>query len=1417
VTQAILRTDPGAQRSPGRAQTWWQGILRRLPSYPLLACCLVLALLPFATAPGRIISDTKFELAVNPSGFLSGALTLWDPQQFGGLLNQAVGYLFPMGPFFELLKLLVIPGWVVQRLWLAALLLAAFGGTAVLAARLGIGTPRTRLAAGLAFALSPAALSMIGQTSGEFLPMAMLPWIIIPLTDMSPWVSGAGGRPGAASRVRAVARSAVAVALCSGMNAASTLAVLLPAVIYILTRPGIRSRIRLLGWWLPAVALVSSSWAIPLVLLSKYGVSIVPFTESAQVTSSTTSLLNIFRGTESWIGYQAAGGQPGRPLAFQLATGLLPIVLTGLLAALGLAGLVRREMPERRFLLWSGLAGLVIMSLGYVSGLGSPLEHQLVSIINGPAAPFRNLWKFDPLLRLPLALGLAQLLAAARVPRLRGALIVAAALALGSVGTLGFATGLASPGAFGQVPAYWVTAADWVTAHAGNQAVLVEPGAQFGQYLWGAPMDDVLQALTGADYAERNLGVVGSAGNERLLNAIDQQLAAGDGSAGLTQVLARMGVKYVLVRNDLATSALGGTWPARVHDALAASPGLALAAQFGPPAGRRTAGNAVASFRPPYPAVQVYQVTGVQPVAVVQPAADALRVYGAPESELTLADEGLLGDRPVLLNSDGADQPVAGSVVTDSLRRRVVNFGELRTNFSPTLTGTQPPDTFLSADDFTAPAWRRDQAVAQYAGIKNVTASSADSDITTFASQWATGALPYAAVDGNLATYWESGTFNGPRGQWLRVNFDSAVNPGTIMVAFADNAAIGPPVTKVTVATAAGQFSEAVQNTGDLQPLQVPPGASAWLRLTVTGLGSLPSAPRLGTQVGITEIRVPGVAASRTIVAPAVGGPDPSAVVLAKAQPYSSGCMLTAQRWVCSPALGAVTEEQYGFNHTFDEPAAQRAVLRGSAILVNAPLADHDAVVGRGQPAVTATSTYTADPQDQPLSAFDGDPATAWIASPDDPAPALTIRWGRQRTISGLTIQRPPGASGLTQVVITGSAGQRRGALIGASGVVRFARMRTTRLTLAFATDQAPLQVSDVVIPHVPAIRAPATPFRLPCGLGPRIAVNGRTVRTKVSGTFADLLNSRPMEFTACRAVPLAAGANQVTEPHSDAFDVQDVVVGTAAGVRAIPAVKETAGRGTAGRGTAAGTAPAAATVESWTSSRRSLRVTAAARSYLEVNENFNAGWQAVLAGRRLQPVQLDGWKQAWVLPAGSAGLVTLTYQPESLYRNAVAGGLAVLALIMILAFGLRLRRAPRALRWAPADRHRRRAAPRRPGERGAAHWLWMAVLVAAGTAALAGAGLVLGGYRGAIAVPAMAAALGALARTWPAAAVSWLLGGLLMIAVVAGAVGEHLLFAGDSGLRVSLLSNVIPQFVGLLVVGGMAGALISSARERED
>ena len=1408
TTTPRLSDAPPAGGAPGRGAAWWQGRPRVVARFQLLACCLFLAGIPFATAPGDIIADTKFELAVNPSGFLSSALTLWDPQQFGGLLNQAVGYLFPMGPFFELLRLLSVQGWIVQRLWIGVLLVAAFAGTVRLAGRMGIGTQGTRAVAGLAYAMSPIALSIVGHMSGEFLQMAMLPWILVPLADMRPWLAGTGAggsetgatsREGRAARARAVARSAVAVALCSGMNAASVIAVLVPVPIYILTRRGGVPRIRMLAWWALAVAVVSCLWSVPLVLLSRYGVSVVPYTESAQVTSSATSLLNIFRGTETWVSYLVVNGLTWWPLGFQIATEVVPILLTGLLAALGLAGLVHREIRERRFLLWSVLAGVVIISAGYASSLGSPLGGPLVSLINGPASAFRNLWKFDPMIRLPLALGLAHLLAVARPPQQRAALAAAAAAALASLAVPAFATGLASAGAFGQVPPYWVSAADWLTAHAGNQAVLVEPGAPFGQYLWGSPQDDVLQALTNVDYAERNLAVVGSVGNERLLTAIDQRLAAGDGSAGLTEVLARMGVKYVVVRNDLIPQ--NGPWPARVNQALAASPGMTKVAQFGPLVGDLTPDNAVTKFLAPYPAVEIFQVAGAQPEATVSPAAGALRVYGGPESLLTLADAGLLGDRPVLVNDDGAGQPVAGSVVTDSLRRRVRNFGEVDSSYSPTLTGTQPAVTFDATDDYTEPDWEKYQAVAEYTGIENVAASSSAADIQAIPSQWASGLSPFAAVDGDMRTMWESGSWTGPVGQWIQVDFDSPVDPGTISVAFDDSSLLGPSVAQVQVSTDAGQVDDPVAATTAPQPLRVPNGASGWLRITVTGLSS-PLSPAIGTQVGIYDISIPGVRAGRTIVAPSVPGGDPSAVVLAKDEPQPSGCMLTSLRWVCSPNLTAPTEEQFGFDHSFTEPVPEQATLRGSAILIDSALADRFVRLSPRQARVTASSTYTRDPQDQALSAFDGDPATAWIASVTDAHPTLSIQWGYQRTISQLTIQRPPGASGLLQVLISGSNGQVRGALLDASGVARFAPMRTTGLKFIFSQVQAPLQITDVTIPGVLPVHPPSGTFRLACGLGPLVELNGKVVPTRVSGSFASLLTGRPVQFTACSPVTLAGGDNRVVEPATDAFSVQDVVVNGG-----LPPA-------TAASATAA-SAPTAVGVVSWTSTSRTLRVSAATASYLVVNENFNAGWRAVLDRRQLPAVRLDGWKQAWLLPAGTSGLVHLTYQPAQVYRVSVAGGLAAIVLVLLVA----------VCPWAvPLPRRRRLAGRTRPAPgvraprlRGFAG-LALPVLV---LTALVVTGLLLGGYPGAVIVPAatclflvsnadflvLADGRSALGQLWRPEVPA----GLLIAASICGAAGQHLQQAGQSSLGVDALVSGVPQIICLVIVGRLAAGLILS------
>ena len=122
----------------------------------IVAACVVLVGVAFIQSPGLLIADTKFDLAVDPANFLARALHLWDAEgAFGQLQNQAYGYLWPMGPFFALGAALDLQGWVVQRLWMALVMVVGFVGTARLTRALGVRSDLACLAAGFAVALPP--------------------------------------------------------------------------------------------------------------------------------------------------------------------------------------------------------------------------------------------------------------------------------------------------------------------------------------------------------------------------------------------------------------------------------------------------------------------------------------------------------------------------------------------------------------------------------------------------------------------------------------------------------------------------------------------------------------------------------------------------------------------------------------------------------------------------------------------------------------------------------------------------------------------------------------------------------------------------------------------------------------------------------------------------------------------------------------------------------------------------------------------------------------------------------------------------------------------------------------------------------------------------------------------------------------
>ena len=110
---------------------------QRLISPGLAALAFALALLQ---RPGEAGSDTKIGLHVDPLGFLGDVAAAWSPTEDLGHVQggQYGGYLFPMGPFFALGRLIGLEPWLVQRLWLGTVLaFAAWGTVRLLDALLG--------------------------------------------------------------------------------------------------------------------------------------------------------------------------------------------------------------------------------------------------------------------------------------------------------------------------------------------------------------------------------------------------------------------------------------------------------------------------------------------------------------------------------------------------------------------------------------------------------------------------------------------------------------------------------------------------------------------------------------------------------------------------------------------------------------------------------------------------------------------------------------------------------------------------------------------------------------------------------------------------------------------------------------------------------------------------------------------------------------------------------------------------------------------------------------------------------------------------------------------------------------------------------------------------------------------------------
>ncbi|MBC9716080.1 DUF3367 domain-containing protein [Streptomyces sp. TRM66268-LWL] len=1229
----------------------------------LLGFWAVVFVLFLAAAPGRMTFDTKLGVNVDPWKFFGDLGQLWhDRSGFGGISDQYIGYAFPQLPFYGIADLVQLPVWLTERLWMSLIVATAFWGALRLAERLDIGSRSSRLLGAMVYALWPTYTIVVGSTSAAALPGAVLPWVLLPLTNDR-----------VSARLAAL-RSAAIIPFMGGVNAASVLASLLPVGLYLLSRPnGPRKRAMIL-WWVPGVILATAWWIVPLLLLGIHGENFLPYVETAETTTATMSGTEVLRGAGNWVAYLNFG-EPWLPAGWDVASSVLLIVCSALAAALGLAGLARRDLPERRWLVLTVVSVVLVTMAGYGGAFGAPFHEGFQSWLDGWLVPFRNIYKFQTGLALALVLGLMHLVGIAAVSRgarpVRGrrlAPVIAAVLVIPGL-LLPYLNGnVLQPGSFQKLPTYWEATADWLKKYSPDSRALVVPATAHGIYTWGSPIDQPLDVLAESRVAQRDYVPFGQPGNRRAMDAVEQALMTGGQVPGLQDYLSRAGLHYVVVRNDLDPDQVGYVPTATVKRTLEES-GYERVTGLGPQVtGGRIAEDTPIQVEGLYPrsrAVEIYapsDETERPGQAGLKPAANTAVVSGGPEALLPLSADPAMRDRPAVLAGD--NHPGVGSpqlkAVGDGLRYADTRFGLVNNNTSYTYTKDErnhseslqeagrKPRQILPSEGI------EHQTTAVLRGAKEVTASSSGNWFF-YLPQYD----PVNAFDGDPSTAWAEGSSGEPENEWLRIAFDGTQSvPDEISVTpLAQNGVRAAP-TRVRVETDASR--EAVDSTlradGSEQTVKTPGGDASWLKITILDVEE--ARPGL-SGAGFSEVTVPGVEVHRMLQLPGDA-----------ADTEASSTTYSLHRSSDPGGLTPVSAET-GLNRQFDVTSSGTYTLQASAVAVPGDAYDkllYEVAPEQEQQIIaTAESTAQLGRGLSPRNLTDGDLTTAWIAGDSN---EIHLKWPDAKEIDQIVFAAAGGLSSRPTKAEISSPNGSTIVGIDANGAARFDPITTDRLDITI-TETAPLTVhnpfadeklqlpvglTEVYLPALEQYRTkqpdPERTFELACGKGPELSVDGVKQRTSAKGTVRDLMQRRPIEVTLCgdtEGIDLSSGSHRVEAGDEGALSITDIRLTN--GTAAEPATDQ-----------------GQLTVNDWEGDRRSVTVDSGAASYLTMYENFNDGWKAELGGKELQPVRLDGWQQGFLVPDGASGTITMEFEPAGIYEiGLIAGGVLVLLLLVAL------------------------------------------------------------------------------------------------------------------------------------------------------
>ncbi|HEX3946516.1 MAG TPA: discoidin domain-containing protein, partial [Acidimicrobiales bacterium] len=505
--------------------------------------------------------------------------------------------------------------------------------------------------------------------------------------------------------------------------------------------------------------------------------------------------------------------------------------------------------------------------------------------------------------------------------------------------------------------------------------------------------------------------------------------------------------------------------------------------------------------------------------------------------------------------------------VTDTNRKQAFRWDTLTANYGYTETPADDPaktDLSDSPIELFPDAPADAHTLGSFVGAVDVTASSYGNTISYTPEDRA-----YSAVDGNLDTAWETGTFVAdPAGQWWQAHFPTATTAGHVTLVQPQTGTRSRWVTKATLTFDGGKPVTVPLGTSSRKPggqvVSFPTRTFHTLRVTIDSTSDNRAAPAAASAVGFAEVEVPGRRVVEVVKMPE------DLLKAAGATSIDNRLTLSMSRQRITP-YPPRSDPETDISRQFTLPTARTFTLSGSASLsALVPDDQIDRLVGLSGATGSGTIAYSSArlPGDLTAgagSAVDGNPATAWqpgfgdthqvgdwlqynlakpltfshmdlqvIADGRHSVPTslkVTATTANQVSSTTRTVPLPPitdrtAPGAVTTVPLTFPAltGQR------ITVTVTGARLERTTNYYAESPLALPLGIAELGIPGLGLGAVPATvPGTCQANL---LEIDGRPVTVKVVGSSADALANGELSVQPCGAdaggITLAAGPHVV-------------------------------------------------------------------------------------------------------------------------------------------------------------------------------------------------------------------------------------------------------------------------------------------------